>query len=114
MVSKEHRFSGINSLRFVYGRGQTVRGSLFAIKYAHNKRRKTYRVAVVVSKKVHKSAVVRNRIRRRIYEAIREQEHLIHESFDIAVLVYSDQAAQVEFGELTRQITKQLKTAQII
>jgi ribonuclease P protein component len=60
MISRAHRFHGYNSLNFVYRNGQTVRGPLFAIKYTINPKRKSYRAAVVVSKKVNKSAVARN------------------------------------------------------
>lgn len=114
MVGKAHRFHGLNSLRFVYGRGQTVRGQYFAIKYAHNPKRKTYRVAVVVSKKVSKSAVVRNRIRRRLYEATRELASNASQPFDIAIMVYSPDIATIVASDLRAQLQKQLKTAKII
>ncbi len=114
MISKEHRFHGLGSLRFVYGRGEASRGQLFLIRYAKNPRRKTYRAAVVVSKKVHKSAVVRNRIRRRIYEIIREYEPRIKEPYDIAVIVHSDQVATVPSTKLHQQMERQLQGAEII
>lgn len=114
MVLKQHRFHGMNSLRFVHTHGQTTRGPLFAIKSAHNKRRTEYRVAVVVSKKVHKSAVVRNRIRRRLYEAIREYESEITLPYDIAIMVYTDQLATIPADTLRSQLKKQLKVAKIV
>jgi ribonuclease P protein component len=40
------------------------------LRYAPNPRRRSPRVAVVVAKKVEKSAVVRNRIRRRMYAVV--------------------------------------------
>ena len=114
MIPRKHRFHGMNSLKFVHSRGQTFRGPLFAIKSLHNKRRDTFRVAVVVSKKVHKSAVVRNRIRRRIYQAIREYEQLITLPYDIVVMVYSDRVAELPSQSLHTQLKKQLKDAHII
>lgn len=114
MVSGEHRFHGLSSLRFVHGRGQVARGQYFAIKYAHNPKRTTYRVAVVVSKKVSKSAVVRNRIRRRFYECIREVEQEITQPFDIAIMVYSEELTSIKSEDLRKQLEKQLKTAKII
>jgi ribonuclease P protein component len=73
MISSAHRFHGHGSLRFVYRKGKTMRSPELLLKFATNPRRKHYRAAVVVSTKISKSAVVRNRIRRRIYEEIRLQ-----------------------------------------
>ncbi len=114
MVSGEHRFHGLSSLRFVHSRGRVVRGPCFTVKYVLNNRRSTYRVAVVVSKKVNKSAVVRNRIRRRLYELIRQQEGNIDEPFDIAILVHSNEVAELPAHNLSKQVIKQLKIAKII
>lgn len=57
-------------MNYVYRHGQTVHTANLAMVYMLNQRGMR-RFAVVVSKKVLKSAVGRNRIRRRIYEAIR-------------------------------------------
>ena len=70
MIAKQYRFHGYNSLRYVYKQGRTIRGRGLLLKYAPNPQRENCRVAVVVSKKVDKSAVARNRIRRRIYAQI--------------------------------------------
>lgn len=71
MLSRRHRFHGHASLGAVYRRGLTVRHKEMALKYVRNDRRTEYRAAVIVSRKVHKLAVQRNRVRRRIYEIIR-------------------------------------------
>ncbi len=64
MISRKHRFHGYGSLKYVYKNGAAVRGPLFAIKFVENPKRDTYRLAVVISRKINKSAVARNRIRR--------------------------------------------------
>lgn len=74
-----------------------------SIKYSHNDRRSNYRLAVVVSKKVHKSAVTRNRIRRRIYEAVRQNPPV--GGLDIVLTVFSDAVAELSSTELTKQVT---------
>lgn len=113
MISRAHRFHGHGSLRYVYQHGQTVRGPLCALKYVRNKKRKSYRLAVVVSKKVHKSAVKRNRIRRRIYEAVRlaAVDILAH---DMVITVFHEQLAELTAEELTKMIKAQLKQAGIV
>jgi ribonuclease P protein component len=114
MIVKAHRFHGLTSLRLVYSRGQTVRGSALAVKYLLNTRRRAFRAAVVVSRKVHKSAVVRNRIRRRVYEIIRQLEPRITESFDIVVSIYSDQVATMPAAELRALLVGQLQKAGVL
>lgn len=114
MIRKKHRFHGHNSLNYVYRNGQTVRGPLTAVKYALNTRRDTYRVAVVVSKKVHKSAVVRNRIRRRLYEQVRLISDQIVEPYDIVFTVFHDTIAELPSTEVTTLVHAQLKQAGIL
>jgi len=114
MIDTTHRFQGHGSLRFVYQRGQTVRGPFCSLKYIVNHRRTTYRIAVVVSRKVHKSAVVRNRIRRRIYEIVRTEASRIQEPFDIVFIVYSDQLAELPADQLRTAMCEKLEKAGIL
>ena len=114
MISRFHRFHGHGSLRYVYQHGQTVRGPLTALKYIQNSRRDKYRVAVVVSKKVSKSAVIRNRIRRRLYEQVRALEAQIDAPFDIVITVFHQQVATLPVDQLERMVRAQLRQAGII
>ncbi len=114
MISRQHRFHGYSSLNFVYHKGQTVRDQLISLKFARNDRRTTYRAAVIVSRKVQKSAVARNRIRRRFYEIIRAHEPDITEAYDIVFTVFSDQVADLPPSELTDRISELLRKAGVI
>ena len=111
MIEKIHRFQGRGSLRFVYQKGQTARGAFSSLKYIVNKRRTTFRVAIVVSRKVHKSAVVRNRIRRRMYEIIRQQPLENVAAYDLVFTAYSDQLAELPQADLEQAIVSQLEKA---
>lgn len=113
MIDRIHRFQGHGSLRFVYQKGQTVRGQFCSLKYILNRRRRHYRVAVVVSRKVHKSAVVRNRIRRRIYEIVRVEAKRIREPYDLVITVYSDQMAEMPAVQLRQAIIEKLEKAEV-
>jgi len=64
---------------------------MLTLKYAES-RKPSYRLAVVVSKKVSKSAVVRNRIRRRIYEQVRRefQETPPRRPVDMVITVFDE------------------------
>jgi len=110
MLDRAHRFHGLGSLRFVYSRGQTVRGPLLALKYARNSRRTDWRAAVVVSRKVHKSAVVRNRIRRRIFEIIRTELKDFSEPYDLVFIAYSDQLAGASPTDVRESMAHYLST----
>ncbi len=114
MIERRHRFHGLGSLRFVYSRGKMVRGPAMALKYNLNERRQTYRCSVVVSKKVSKSAVTRNRIRRRIYEIVRSQEDRITKPYDLVITVYHEQVATMPSAELTKTIYNLLTQASVV
>lgn len=110
MISQKHRFHGLGSLRFVYSKGQVVRTANLGLKYVPNSRRTTWRAAVVVSKKVSKSAVVRNRLRRRIYEAVRlanPQE----QGIDLVFTVYNEALLEATPAQLRIIIDKLLTDA---
>jgi ribonuclease P protein component len=114
VIGRTHRFHGINSLRHVYSRGQTVRGTLVTVKYLFNNKRSSYRAAVVVSRKVHKSAVVRNRIRRRIYEIIRRRQTEFAQPVDLVVTVFSEQIATLEAAALEDLMSDLLQRAGVL
>jgi ribonuclease P protein component len=104
MIAQKHRFHGYSSLRYVYQNGQTVRNPQVSLKFARNARRTVYRAAVIVSRKVQKSAAARNRIRRRLYEVIRSFESDISEPYDIVLSVFSEKIADVPATDLNKDI----------
>lgn len=112
MISREHRFHGHNSLRFVYQRGSSVRGTLCSLKFVENRRRTTYRTAVVVSKKMHKSAVVRNRIRRRLYEIVRQTVDE-KSAYDLVFTVFSPDLADMPAPNVQGEVEDLLSRARI-
>ena len=114
MLSRKYRFHGLGSLNFAYKQGQTVRGPLLSLKFVRNPRRSTYRVAVVVSRKVSKSAVVRNRIRRRVYEAFRAQAANVSGPYDLVFTVFSEQITSIDSSELKKQIGSLLRKAAVV
>lgn len=114
MIHSAHRFHGRSSLGFVYKRGQIVRGSIISLRYVHNSRTSLYRLAVVVSRKVSKSAVVRNRIRRRLYEIVRKHGGQITGSVDLVLTVYGEDAAKMSHASLQKLVLGQLEQAGVL
>jgi ribonuclease P protein component len=109
MLNRRHRFHGYGSVRKVYQHGQSIRGSLISAKFVQRDSRRAYRIAVVVSRQVSKSAVKRNRIRRRLYEAVRLYESMLPDGVDLVITAYSDQLAAIEADKLQELVSQLLK-----
>jgi ribonuclease P protein component len=114
MLSGAHRFHGHNSLNAVYRYGRMVRGPLLALRFMERGPNANYRCAVVVSRKVHKSAVVRNRIRRRIYHLVRDLSADLKPGYDLAFMANSDQLAKLPPKELQTNVQKLLSDAKLL
>jgi len=113
MISSLFRFHGHGSLRYVYKNGKAVRSQLLTIKTTQNSRRKQSRVSVVVSKKVLKSAVGRNRIRRRLYEYMRHTLPNIPQAHDIVLIVTSSEVRTMPYMELSAHLGQLLEKAEL-
>ena len=70
-------------------------------------------MAVVVSKKVEKTAVGRNRIRRRVYEALRRNFELVPKRRDYVFVVYSKEVMRMLFGELEGMLGKLVEESKV-
>lgn len=110
MIGRANRFHGYGSLRYVYRNGQTVRGPHMSLRYSKNSKRQDYRLAVVVSKKINKSAVARNRMRRRIYEAFRTQAIDVP-PYDLVITVFQANLEELPTDELNKQISNLIEQA---
>ena len=113
MLSKKYRFHSRGGVRYTYQNGKTIRGSKISLVFANNSRNKR-RYAVVVSKKVLKSAVGRNRIRRRVYEAIRMELPKIEKPVDCIFIIYSKEILDMDFKVIQKTIRDLLKEASIL
>lgn len=114
MLSKKFRFHGYGSLKFVYSKGKTVRSQFLSLKYTKNSRRQDSRLAVVVSKKVTKKAPQRNRMRRRVFEATRQQWSLIEPGNDLVITIFDERIATIPVNELNASITELLSKANLL
>lgn len=114
MLASLHRFHGHTALGFVYKRGQTVRSPMLSLKYVINRQRSAFRAAVVVSRKVDKSAVVRNRIRRRVYAAVQRVSGQIEAPYDLVFTAFSNQLAICKPPEVDELVQMQLRKAGVI
>ena len=111
MLSASHRFHGHGSLNYLFRNGRVFRGGKFILRYVDNKRRDDSRFSIIVGKKVSKSAVVRNRIRRRVYEVIRKHLGSLSKQVDVAVTVLVADVAVMPAAEVEETIVGLLRQA---
>ena len=99
-------------MRYVYQHGKTVREQRMSLVFMPNSKGFT-RVAVVVSKKVEKTAVGRNRIRRRVYEALRKNWELIPEKTDYIFVVFSKELMKMPFDKIEETLGKLVEESKV-
>lgn len=112
MLASKYRFHSRGGVKYTYQKGKTIRTPKFSLVFAPNQHGKQ-RFAVVISKKVIKSAVGRNRVRRRIYEAIRLNLTEIPESYDYIFIVFSKDLKTMDFTEIEKLVLKLTEQAKI-
>jgi ribonuclease P protein component len=113
MIGRTYRFHGRGAIQRLYKAGKSVRSGSLALRYAPNPRRNSYRLAVVVSRKVSKSAVVRNRIRRRLYENVRILSADFIAPYDLVLVVYEEKVATLPADQLQGELEKLLQKAKL-
>lgn len=108
MISRHHRFHGRAGLRKVFQNGSGARGRTMALRYSYAPNRPTSRVAVIVAKKIFKSAVKRNRIRRRIFNIVRHELSTLQPGTDMVITVLTPDVLTMPHSELVSELTKLL------
>lgn len=103
MLAKKYRFHSRGGVRFTYQKGKTIRTPKMSLVHNENSRGHQ-RFAVVISKKVIKSAVGRNRVRRRVYEAIRMNLPYFKDAKDCIFVIYSREIHDMDFDQLIKLI----------
>ncbi len=70
-------------------------------------------MAVVVSKKVEKTAVGRNRIRRRVYEAIRKNFEYLPKKMDYIFVIFSKDIMTMSYLELEKTLGELVEESKV-
>ena len=112
MINRKLRFHSRGGVRYVYQKGKTIRSAKASLVFCENTRGFT-RISVVVSKKVSKSAVKRNRIRRRVYEVLRLNIQYIPEKMDYVFVIYSPEVEEMEFSELEKMLGELVEQSKV-
>ncbi|MEK7626366.1 MAG: ribonuclease P protein component [Patescibacteria group bacterium] len=103
MISAKNRFHGRKNIVGMYNNASVIRTKEFQLRYKPKKPKSDFKVAIVVSKKTAKTAVVRNRIRRRLYEWVRLNVPATYE-YDIMLTVFDEGLSGVPSETLQKQL----------
>lgn len=109
MISRNYRFHGLGSVRRSLSGSLIVRSTHLTLRYKPNPKRSTFRLAIVVSKKVQKSAVRRNRIRRRLYSVFNSLADQNIEPYDLVISVFDPKVESISSAELKKTVQDLLK-----
>jgi ribonuclease P protein component len=85
MLPKINRIKKKNDFGIIFKKGASLRNNLFILKFLKNGLEQN-RFGFVVSQKVSKKAVIRNRIRRRLTEAVKAKKEKIKNGMDLVFI----------------------------
>ena len=115
-LPKTHRLRRRQDFERVYRRGKRYHASALLLRVFFERRTqppKPVRIAVVVSQKVHKRAVVRNRIRRQIQASLQTLlSHLPHGL--LIVITVKSTALECDYHQFLRELKQLLADAEVL
>ena len=105
MIKKESRLSK-GEIEYLKRKGEKTESELFIARHGENQEKKS-KYCVIISKKLAAKAVDRNKLRRQIYEAIRQNE--IESSGKMIALIPKKVVLEKNYQEIEEDIIKILK-----
>lgn len=112
MISRKYRIGSRDRIKYILEKGRRIQGRFFQLRFLPNQMQFP-RFAVTVARKSCRTAVERNRVRRRLFEAIRlALPGLPRTCYDIAVLT-SSKIHRAGFADLKQDIPFLLKKISI-
>lgn len=112
MLPKTHRLRLKKDFDKIFKQGKFISRKFFTAGFAANDL-PVSRIAAVVSKKVSKSAVIRNSIKRKMAEVLRLNLGKIKTGFDVVFLA-KPEVKEKNYQEIESTIIEILKTAKLI
>ncbi len=124
MLPKENRLKHMKDFDILFKEGRFVGGQFLTVKYwktepeKYPRRKydiKDLKIGFVVGKKVHKSAVKRNKLKRQMREVVRLllKENKLKTGFHVAFIA-KPEIFGVEYGEIEKDVLGVLKRSSIL
>jgi len=104
-LAKKYRLTGKKQFDLVKKRGQLIDASLFSLLVFRSQEKEGPKFGFVVSKRIDKRAVVRNKIRRVLAEAVRQVLPEIREDLRIIFLA-KPALKEVDFNQVLTLVRK--------
>lgn len=104
MLPKEKRLRNTKDFKRVYQKGSFFSVEFFSVNFLPN-RSKQSRLGIVVTKKVEKGAVARNKIKRRFREASRSLYDAIPAGYDVIITV-KPKAKEAEYKQIEQELRR--------
>ena len=101
MIVKKYRLEG-NQIEYILKKGESTRSKLFIIRYTENDQGHN-RYCIIISRKISAKAVIRNKLKRRIYEAIQANEQTNKSNLDI-ILIPKKESKNAKFEDIDKDI----------
>lgn len=111
MLSPERRITSAEDFRRVYSEGKGVRGRFLTLRFAAGKGART-RFGLAPARKI-KSAVMRNRAKRRLRELCRAYLDEVKDSFDVVINIKRE-AVDASFEELRKDFLSVMRKAGLL
>ena len=111
MLPKEHRLKKEKDFERVLKKGKSKKGDFLILRVVKNNL-KTIRIGVVVSRKVSKKAVLRNKTKRKLREAARANIKKIKPGYDL-VFFTKKGIEKKSFSEIKKEVEKLIARAKL-
>ena len=111
MLPKEHRLKKKKDFERVLRRGKLLAKNFLTLKTVKNNL-KTIRIGVVVSRKVSKKAVLRNKTKRKLREAARANIKKIKPGYDL-IFFTKKGIEKKSFSEIKKEVEKLIAQAKL-
>lgn len=112
MLKKKYRLRKTKEFERVYQEGKGVKIGFVALKFVKTELPNS-RFGIIVSKKIANKAVKRNKIKRRLREAIRKHLPEIKDGFDIVIFAQPE-ICDKDFTQIEECLLKNLKKANLL
>ena len=89
MFKKENRLTKQKDFDNVFNKGRSVFNKVLGLKFTNNDL-DVNRFGVIVSNKISKKAVERNKIKRRIREVLKKENPILKQGYDIVIIALAE------------------------
>jgi len=112
MLPREYKLKRDNDFKKVFKQGKYYRGNFIGIKFLRNSL-ESNQFAFIVSLKISKKAVIRNKIRRQLEEVVRLNFDQIKKGFNIVVMV-DPQIIKEDYQKIEKELLNIFKKIELI